>query len=147
VTFIASWSRQHRAGKNAMVRRRDWGDFTLLVDYKPVDGPGQGHSIFEDAKRAADAASGCSQPCSCPPWDGPAEVLHAVGDQLSLICHLCHTPLTVTVGPSFVGSVGRGEAPPQDADHAGYTLRCECGEEYNWLYWSMPRRMGREREG
>lgn len=66
-----AWSRTHKNGRTALVfEHADWpGQFsagaTPSVGAKAME---RGIGSLEKAKEIADADSGCTQPCSCPPW-------------------------------------------------------------------------------
>jgi hypothetical protein len=98
---IASWDKRHRNGTSATIRRRDWGDFRVLVNHKPIDKARRRLHILR-RRCGSGRSSERVPPCVCGQRQGPSANLHRVGDVLPLVCHLCQQPLTVTTAGVFV---------------------------------------------
>jgi hypothetical protein len=65
------WYRRHANGATAAVTaREDLGKDRYMAGAAPI-GQEDWHALvvgLEAARHAADDASGCVQPCACPPW-------------------------------------------------------------------------------
>ena len=69
---LGSWERAHQNGSVAIVFEQPWTNTSDAYAFGVKGSAGVqdlGRAIgFDNAKTAADRASGCPQPCACGPW-------------------------------------------------------------------------------